>query len=148
MKAVKVIKIGGKIIDQEGKLDSFLKDFADIKGPKILVHGGGSIATKIGDKVGVQARMIDGRRVTDKETLDVITMVYGGLVNKKIVAKLQKLGVNAAGLSGADFNLITAKKRKPEPIDFGWAGDIEKINAKQLMGFLEDDIVPVIAPLT
>ncbi len=148
MKTLKVVKIGGKVIDDEQKLDSFLKDFASIKEPKVLVHGGGSIATKTGKRLGIKPNMIDGRRITDTESLEVITMVYGGLVNKKIVAKLQSLGINAVGLSGADLNIIPAKKRNPEPIDFGWVGDVEEVNTSWLARFLDNDVVPVLAPLT
>ncbi|MEX0721421.1 MAG: acetylglutamate kinase [Balneolaceae bacterium] len=148
MNALKVVKIGGRVIDDEAKLDAFLKDFSKLKGSKILVHGGGSTATKIGEKLGIQPNMIDGRRVTDDETLDLITMVYGGLVNKKIVAKLQGLGVNAAGFSGADLDIIPAKKRNSMHLDYGWVGDIEKVNTEWLMKFLREDIVPVLAPLT
>lgn len=148
MKSVKVIKIGGKVIDNKAKLDAFLKDLAAVEGAKILVHGGGSIASKMGERLGIKPNMKEGRRITDDDTQELITMVYGGLVNKNIVAKLQSLGVNAAGLSGADLNLIPAKKRNPEPVDFGWVGDIEKVNPDWLLEFLRNDIIPVIAPLT
>ncbi|MEX2477623.1 MAG: acetylglutamate kinase [Gracilimonas sp.] len=148
MKPLKVIKIGGKVIDDEQKLDSFLKEFVSIKAQKILVHGGGSIATKVGERLGITPKMTDGRRITDAETLEVITMVYGGLVNKKIVAKLQSLGVNSVGLSGADLNIIPAKKRDAEPIDFGWVGDVEKVNTEWLSEMLNKNVVPVLASLT
>jgi len=148
MKSVKVIKIGGKVIDDDQKLDAFLESLVSIKEPKVLVHGGGSIASKMGERLGIKPNMIDGRRVTDAETLEVITMVYGGLVNKKIVAKLQALGANPVGLSGADLNIIPAKKRNPEPIDFGWVGDVEKVNAQWISEFLNGDVIPVLAPLT
>lgn len=148
MKSVKVIKIGGKVIDDNQKLDTFLKAFVSIKEPKLLVHGGGAIASKMGERLGIQPNMIDGRRITDAETLEVITMVYGGLVNKKIAAKLQALGVNAVGLTGADLNIIPAKKRNPEPIDFGWVGDVQKIQTEWLSQFLNSDVIPVLAPLT
>lgn len=148
MSSLKVIKIGGKVIDDDQKLDAFLKAFVSIEEPKVLVHGGGSIASKMGERLGIKPNMIDGRRITDAETLEVITMVYGGLVNKKIVAKLQALGVNAVGLSGTDLNIIPAKKRNPEPIDFGWVGDVKQVNTKWLTQFLNDDVIPVLAPLT
>ncbi|MGN6533717.1 MAG: amino acid kinase family protein, partial [Ginsengibacter sp.] len=106
-----VIKIGGNVIDDSANLDSFLKDFSDIKNKKILVHGGGKIATAIGEKLGIESKYIDGRRITDNETIDLVTMVYGGLVNKKIVAKLQSMNCNAIGVTGADANLLPAKKR-------------------------------------
>ena len=148
MNSVKVVKIGGKVIDNDQKLDAFLKAFASIKEPKLLVHGGGSIASKMGERLGIKPNMIDGRRITDAETLEVITMVYGGLVNKKIVAKIQALGANAVGLSGADLNITPAKKRNPEPIDFGWVGDVETVHAQWLSKFLDDGVIPVLAPLT
>lgn len=148
MSSVKVVKIGGKIIDDDQKLDAFLKDFVSIKEPKILVHGGGAIASKIGEKLGITPNMIEGRRITDEKSLEVITMVYGGLVNKKIVAKLQAFGENAVGLSGADLNIIPAKKRNPKPVDFGWVGDIDQVNSKWLLNFLNQNITPVLAPLT
>ncbi|MCP9291549.1 acetylglutamate kinase [Gracilimonas sediminicola] len=148
MKSLKVIKIGGKVIDDDQKLDHFLNDFASVKGPKILIHGGGSIATKMGERLGIKPNMIDGRRITDAETLEVITMVYGGLVNKNIVAKLHSLGAKAVGLSGADLNIIPAKKRNPKPVDFGWVGDVETIHTEWLSQFLDNEVVPVLAPLT
>lgn len=148
MKTVKVIKIGGKVIDDDQKLDDFLKAFVSVQQPKVLVHGGGSIASNMGERLGIKPNMVDGRRITDAETLEVITMVYGGLVNKKIVAKLQALGVNAAGLSGADLNIIPAKKRPTEPIDFGWVGDVEIVNTQWLIQFLDEGVIPVLAPLT
>jgi acetylglutamate kinase len=148
MNSLKVIKIGGKVIDDEQKLDTFLKSFASIEGPKILVHGGGSIASKMGERLGIIPKMIDGRRITDAETLEVITMVYGGLVSKKIVAKLQSYGANAVGLSGADLNIIPASKRDTKPIDFGWVGDVEKVNTEWLSEMLNKKVVPVLAPLT
>jgi acetylglutamate kinase len=148
MNAVKVIKIGGKVIDDEQKLDAFLRNFVSIKEPRVLVHGGGSIASRVGEKLGIKPNMIDGRRVTDSETLEVITMVYGGLVNKRIVAKLQSLGANALGLSGADLNIITAKKRNPKPVDFGWVGDVEKVNSEWMSKLLNENVIPVLAPLT
>lgn len=148
MKLVKVVKIGGKVIDDDQKLDTFLKEFISIKEPKILVHGGGSIASKVSERMGIEPSMTEGRRITDAETLEVITMVYGGLVNKKIVAKLQSLGTNAVGLSGADLNIIPAKKRNPEPIDFGWVGDLDTVNTNWLTEFLNNDVIPVLAPLT
>lgn len=148
MSSVKVIKIGGKVIDDEQKLDVFLETFASIEEPKVLVHGGGSIASKMGEKLGIKSNMIEGRRITDADTLDVITMVYGGLVNKKIVAKLQALEADAIGVSGADLNIIPAKKRDPEPIDFGWVGDVKQVNTKWLTQFLNEGVIPILAPLT
>jgi acetylglutamate kinase len=145
-----VIKIGGNIIDDSAKLDSFLKDFSAIKNKKILVHGGGKIATAIGEKLGIQSKYIDGRRITDDETIDLVTMVYGGLVNKQIVAKLQSINCNAIGITGADANLLQAKKRSVKEIDYGWVGDIssENIDPEKWKLFLENGLTPISAPLT
>ena len=150
MEKVFVIKIGGNVIDSEDSLRSFLKDFAAIEGNKILIHGGGKIATKIGDKLGIESNYINGRRITDDATIDLVTMVYGGLVNKKIVAQLQSLHCNAIGLTGADANIIPASKRPVKDIDFGWVGDVESstLKAESLQVFLENGLVPVFAPLT
>jgi acetylglutamate kinase len=148
MNSLNVIKIGGKVIDDEQKLDTFLKNFVSIEGPKILVHGGGSIASKMGERLGITPKMIEGRRITNTETLELITMVYGGLVNKKIVSRLQSLDVNATGLSGADLNIISAKKREPKPIDFGWVGEVSNVNTEWLTRFLKQGVIPVLAPLT
>ncbi|MEO9144384.1 MAG: acetylglutamate kinase [Ginsengibacter sp.] len=145
-----IIKIGGNVIDNKDPLRQFLKDFSEVKGKKILVHGGGKIATSIGEKLGIQSKYIDGRRITDNETIDLVTMVYGGLVNKRIAALLQSLHCNAIGVSGADANLIPAKKRPVKDIDFGWVGDINttEINAEIWKLFLDNGMVPVVAPLT
>ncbi|HEY5391094.1 MAG TPA: acetylglutamate kinase, partial [Hanamia sp.] len=145
-----VIKIGGNVIDDPGKLDAFLKEFSAIDTKKILVHGGGKVATSIGNKLSIESKYIDGRRITNDETIDLVTMVYGGLVNKKIVAKLQSFHCNAIGLSGADANLLPAKKREVKGIDYGWVGDIEKekMNRKLWKLFLENSLTPVAAPLT
>jgi acetylglutamate kinase len=143
-----VIKIGGNVIDDKANLASFLKDFATIKETKILVHGGGKIATNIAEKLSIESKYINGRRITDDETIDVVTMVYGGLVNKKIVAQLQSLGCNAIGLTGADGNIIPAVKRPVADIDFGWVGDISKVNVERLKALLDAGFVPVFAPLT
>ena len=151
MKQLFVIKIGGNVIDDAQKLQSFLKDFSTIDAPKILVHGGGKIATRIGEQLGIESKYIDGRRITDDATIDLVTMVYGGLVNKKIVAELQACNCNAIGLTGADGNIIPAKKRPlKNDIDYGWAGDIigEKINIALLKTLLKQAVVPVFAPLT
>lgn len=148
MHTIKVIKIGGKVAENEETLDRFLAEFHLIKGSKILVHGGGVLATSLAEKLGIETKMVDGRRITDDETIDVVTMVYGGLVNKKLVAKLQALGQDAIGLTGADLNVIHSNKRNPVPIDFGWVGDIEIVQSHWLKVFLEQGVVPVIAPLT
>lgn len=150
MEKLFVIKIGGNVIDDEANLSLFLSSFASIKSLKILVHGGGKIATKIGDKLEVESKYINGRRITDDDTIDIVTMVYGGLVNKKIIAQLQAKGSNAIGLTGADANLIPAIRRPVKEIDYGWVGDIEssKLKAQSLQLFLENNMVPVFAPLT
>jgi len=145
-----VIKIGGNVIDNEESLTSFLQNFSAINGRKILIHGGGKIATKIGEKLGIQSNYINGRRITDDATIDLVTMVYGGLVNKKIVAQLQSLNCNAIGLTGADGNIIPATKRAVKEVDFGWVGDIEnqQLHVENVRLFLENNLVPVFAPLT
>ena len=145
-----VIKIGGNVLDSELALQSFLKDFASIGERKMLIHGGGKIATRLGDKLGIESKYINGRRITDAPTLDLVTMVYGGLVNKKIVSALQKLGCNALGVTGADGNLLKASKRPVKEIDYGFVGDIgaDSVNTSLLTFLLNDAIVPVFAPLT
>src|SRR5665213_222836 len=145
-----VIKTGGNVIDDETALNTFLKSFSSINEKKILVHGGGKIATSIGDKLGIQSKYIDGRRITDSETIDLVTMVYGGLVNKKIVATLQSMQCNAIGLSGADANVLPAVKRPVKTIDYGWVGDAnsDDINPLTWQLFLDNKMTPVVAPLT
>ena len=150
MKVLYIIKIGGELIDDETALSKFLKDFAGVEEAKILVHGGGKIASLIGEKLGVLPQMIDGRRITDAETLKVVTMVYGGLVNKHLVAQLQAFDCNAIGLSGADGNLLTADKRPVKDIDYGFAGDVEpkKVNLHLINTLIDEGMVPVISALT
>ncbi len=150
MEQLFIIKIGGNVIDTDDALASFLKNFAAIKGKKILIHGGGKIATKIGDQLGIESKYINGRRITDADTIDLVTMVYGGLVNKKIVAKLQALQCNAIGLTGADANIIPATKRPVKEIDYGFVGDIatEELGFANLSLFLMSNLTPIIAPLT
>ena len=150
MEKLFVIKIGGNVIDDNAQLDSFLTAFSEIKEKKILVHGGGKIATSIGNKLGIQSNYIDGRRITDDETIDLVTMVYGGLVNKKIVAQLQAKKCNALGVTGADANLLPAKKRVVKQIDYGWVGDLENdsIDPANWKLFLENGLTPVVAALT
>jgi acetylglutamate kinase len=145
-----LIKIGGNVIDDENNLSSFLKDFAAIKEKKILIHGGGKIATRLGEQLGIESKYINGRRITDEATIDLVTMVYGGLVNKKIVATLQSKGCNAIGLTGADGNAISATKRPVKEIDYGFAGDVktDQINIAAWSIFLNNGLVPVVAPLT
>ena len=145
-----VIKIGGNVIDDEKNLASFLQNFTCINAKKILVHGGGKVATKIGEQLGIQPNYINGRRITDEATIDLVTMVYGGLINKKIVAKLQSLNCDAIGLTGADANIIPAVKRPVKDIDYGFVGDVikEKIAIKNLEVLLANNFTLVIAPLT
>ena len=150
MEQLFVIKIGGNVIDDPGKLQGFLNTFAHVKGKKILVHGGGKIATKIGQSLGIEPNYHQGRRITDDQTIDLVTMVYGGLVNKKIVAGLQALNTNAIGLTGADGNLIAAVKRPVRDLDYGWVGDInsEGVNTELLSLLLNQGTTPVFAALT
>ncbi|MBC7893655.1 MAG: acetylglutamate kinase [Sphingobacteriaceae bacterium] len=143
-----LVKIGGNIIDSPTARKQFLADFAALEGAKILVHGGGKIATQVAEKLGVETVMIEGRRVTDQAMLDVVTMVYGGLVNKQLVAALQALGCNALGLTGADGGVIRAKKRTGWAHDYGFAGDVETVNAAFLENLLAQGLTPVFAPLT
>jgi acetylglutamate kinase len=145
-----IIKIGGNVLDHPEALNKFLTDFDSIKEPKILIHGGGKIATKIANQLGIESNYINGRRITDSETLDLVTMVYGGLVNKQIVATLQKMGCNALGLTGADGNMIKAVKRPVKDIDYGFVGDIrqDSVNTSLLYFLLKQNTVPVFAPLT
>lgn len=150
MEKVFIIKIGGNVLDNPGALASFLKEFGRISGKKILIHGGGKIATRIGDQLGIQSQYVDGRRITDAPTRDLVTMVYGGLVNKQIVSALQQFGCNAVGLTGADGNVIPAIKRPVKDIDYGFVGDIisNQVNSAWLKSLLEEGLVPVFAPLT
>lgn len=150
MNKLYVTKIGGNVLDDDGALNSFLKDFASIQAPKILIHGGGAMATKIGNRLGIESRYVNGRRITDRETLDLVTMVYGGLINKQIVAHLQQWGSNALGVTGADGNMIKAVRRPVKDIDFGYVGDItpDSVNSTLLYFLLKQNVVPVFAPLT
>ena len=143
-----IVKIGGEILNDTGRKALFLNRFTAIEGPKILVHGGGKQASLVASKMGIEAKMIQGRRVTDAQNLDVALMVYAGLLNKKLVAELQALGDRACGISGADGDAIRASKRPSHPIDFGYAGDIESVNASFLHLLLQRDLVPVICALT
>ncbi|MCM4160230.1 acetylglutamate kinase [Antarcticibacterium flavum] len=145
---LKIVKIGGKLIEDEDKFQSFLTDFAALKGPRILVHGGGNFATDMAQKLGYPIQMIDGRRITDENTLRIIIMTYGGLINKNIVAKLQAKGNNAIGLCGADGQSIISKRRVVKDIDFGFVGDIEEINTGFIASLLEQNIVPVFSAIS
>lgn len=145
---ITVIKVGGKIVEESNSLGDLLNRFANIEGHKVLIHGGGRSATRMAERLGIESRMVNGRRITDEETLQVVTMVYGGLVNKNIVAQLQARGINALGLTGADCNIIKAHKRPVTDIDYGFVGDVDSVNAEMLAGLIGRGVVPVIAPLT
>lgn len=147
---IRVVKIGGNVVDNPEALARFVKAFAEMEGPKVLVHGGGKEATRLSSALGIETKMIEGRRVTDRQTLDVVTEVYAGLINKRIVAMLQAEGCNAIGLSGADANMIKAKKRNPEPIDYGYVGDIDpaEVNAGVLKALLDSNLTPVFCAIT
>lgn len=148
MQALTVIKIGGNVIDDPAALTRFLTAFSKLALPKVLIHGGGKVATQVAEKLGIQTTMVDGRRITDQPMLDVVTMVYGGLVNKQIVAKLQALDVNAIGLTGADANTVLSQKRPVKDIDYGFVGDIQEVNSGQIQFFLRQELTPVFAPIT
>lgn len=148
MDKLTIIKVGGKIVEEEQSLRQLLKDFSQIEGYKVLVHGGGRSATKLAEKLGIESRMVNGRRVTDRDTLEIVTMVYGGLVNKNIVAGLQALGVNALGLTGADMNIIRSEKRPVKEVDYGFVGDVKEVNTETLSSLIQQGIVPILAPLT
>jgi len=145
---LKVVKIGGKLIENETKFSAFLEDFVALEGPKILVHGGGNLATEIAGKLGYKTKMFEGRRITDADSIKVITMIYGGFINKNIVAKLQALQNNAIGLSGADGMSIVSKKRPVKEVDFGFVGDVEKVNSEFINSILEQNITPVFSAIS
>lgn len=147
MNGITVVKIGGNVIDDSAALKRFVADFAALRGAKILVHGGGKLATRLAERLELKVRMVEGRRITDKGTLDVVTMVYAGLVNKQLVAALQAAGCNALGLSGADGNVATARRRDPSPVDYGFVGDIERVDDDLLRHLLERGIVPVFSAI-
>ena len=148
MEKLTLIKVGGKIVEEPDTLSHLLQDFAAIKGYKVLVHGGGRSATKVASQLGFESKMVNGRRITDANMLNVVTMVYGGLVNKNIVAGLQSLNVNALGLTGADMNIIRSEKRPVAEVDYGFVGDVKEVNADLLASLIKQGIVPVMAPLT
>lgn len=151
-----IIKVGGHLIDDQARLSAFLNLFATLPNKtdtgipiyKLLVHGGGKMATQLSEQLGVPAQMVEGRRITDSETLKIVTMVYGGYVNKQLVAQLQQLGCNALGLTGADGNSVVAHKRVNASIDYGWVGDIDQVNTTLFKTIIEAGITPVVAPLT
>lgn len=148
MEKLTLIKVGGKIVEEPDTLQQLLRDFSSIEGHKVLVHGGGRSATKIASQLGIESQMVNGRRITDDEMLKVVTMVYGGLVNKNIVAGLQALQVNALGLTGADMNIMRSDKRPVKDVDYGFVGDVKEVNADVLASLIQQGIVPVLAPLT
>ncbi len=148
MNKLTLVKVGGKIVEDSETLKQLLCDFAKIEGHKVLVHGGGRSATAIAAKLGIESKMVNGRRITDEETLKVVTMVYGGLVNKQIVAGLQSIGVNALGLTGADLNYMRSEKRPVKDVDYGFVGDVKEVNADILADLIARGVVPVLAPLT
>jgi acetylglutamate kinase len=143
-----IIKIGGNVIDDETKLSSFLKDFTSIQGKKVLVHGGGKLATRLAEKMGIEQQIVDGRRITNAETLKIVTMVYAGYINKNIVARLQGFGCNALGLSGADGNAIQAHKRTGAERDYGFAGDVDAVNTELIKILVDAGNTVVVAPIT
>ena len=149
MEQVTVIKVGGAIVEDTERLAQLLDRFAALPGQKVLVHGGGRRATKVASALGIESKMVEGRRITDADMLEVVTMVYGGLVNKNIVAQLQSHGVNAIGLTGADMNVIHSHKRpKKDGVDYGFVGDVDKADGRRLLSLIRDGLTPVMAPLT
>ncbi len=145
---ITVVKVGGAVVEDEERLSTLLDEFCKLEGRKVLVHGGGRSATSIAASLGVESKMINGRRITDAAMLRVVTMVYGGLVNKNIVAKLQARGENALGLTGADMDVIRSHKRPVKDVDYGFVGDVEKVDGQRLFSLIENGVVPVMAPLT
>ena len=144
-----IVKVGGAIVEDEAQLTQLLKDFSAIEGKKVLVHGGGRRATQIAASLGIESKMVNGRRITDADMLNVVTMVYGGLVNKNLIARLQANGVNALGLTGADMDVIRSHKRPlKDGIDFGFVGDVDQVNGDLLCQLIKTGITPVMAPLT
>ena len=147
IKDITVVKIGGNVVDDAAALQQFVADFAALRGPKILVHGGGKEATRLAEKMGVEVKMVDGRRITGREMLDIAVMVYAGAVNKRVVAALQAVGCNAIGLSGADADTVRARRRPAEPIDFGFVGDIQSVEAGRLRMLLGAGLTPVFSAI-
>jgi acetylglutamate kinase len=144
-----IVKVGGAVVEDEEQLAQLLKDFCAIEGRKVLVHGGGRRATKMAAALGIGTKMVEGRRITDAQMLEVVTMVYGGLVNKHVVASLQALGTDAIGLTGTDGNIIRSEKRPlKNGIDYGFVGDVKAVDGEKISHFIEEKLIPVIAPLT
>ncbi|MFV0365229.1 MAG: acetylglutamate kinase [Mangrovibacterium sp.] len=148
MQKITIVKVGGALVEEPEALATLLMKFTQIEGAKVLVHGGGRLATQLAERLDVETKMVDGRRVTDREMLEVVTMVYGGLVNKSIVAQLQARGVNAVGLTGADLNYMQAVKRPVKTVDYGYVGDITQVNVAEVKMLLEKGVMPVLAPLS
>jgi len=148
MEKLTLIKVGGKIVEEASTLKSLLEQFSKIPGNKVLVHGGGRSATQVAGQLGIETKMVEGRRITDEAMLKVVTMVYAGLVNKNIVAQLQANGINSLGLTGADINYMRSDKRKPNPIDYGFVGDVKEVNTDILADLIARGIVPVLSPIT
>lgn len=148
MEQLFIIKVGGKIVEDTASLQILLADFSQIKGHRVLVHGGGRSATAMAAQLGIESKMVDGRRITDADMLKVVTMVYAGLVNKQVVANLQALNINALGLTGADLNYMRSDKRPVKDIDYGFVGDVKEVDAAILADLIDKNVVPVLAPLT
>ena len=148
MQKLTIIKVGGKIVEEPDTLAALIADFARIPGLKLLVHGGGRSATRLATQLGIEQKMVDGRRITDTDTLRIVTMVYGGLVNKNIVTSLQAEGINAIGLTGADMDIIRSHRRPAGEIDYGFVGDVDRVDAQAIARLLDAGLVPVIAPLS
>lgn len=143
-----LVKVGGKVVENPEALNLLITDLSNLEGRKVLVHGGGVLATKTATALGIETTMVEGRRVTDDKMIDVVTMVYAGLVNKRVVSLLQSKGTNAIGLCGADMNVILSDKRPVKTVDYGWVGDVKKVDGKALSTLIESGVVPVLAPLT
>lgn len=143
-----IVKVGGAVVEDEARLSRLLADFSAIEGRKVLVHGGGRRATAVASSLGIESKMVGGRRITDSQMLEVVTMVYGGLVNKNIVARLQACGIDALGLTGADIDVIRSHKRPVKDVDYGFVGDVERVDGSKLSQLIEAGITPVMAPLT
>ncbi|MDO4511155.1 MAG: acetylglutamate kinase [Bacteroidales bacterium] len=143
-----LVKVGGKVVENPAALSQLISDLSSMEGRKVLVHGGGVLATKMAAAMGIETTMVEGRRVTDDQMIDVVTMVYAGLVNKRVVSLLQSKGTNAIGLCGADMNVILSDKRPVKTVDYGWVGDVKRVDGKALSTLIESGVVPVMAPLT
>lgn len=143
-----LVKVGGKVVENPEALRQLIDDLSKIKGRKVMVHGGGVLATKTATALGIKTTMVDGRRITDNNMIDVVTMVYAGLVNKRVVALLQSVGANAIGLCGADMNVILSDKRPVTTVDYGWVGDVKRVDGEALSRLIENGVMPVMAPLT